>query len=289
MIDRESFLRERQSGIGGSDAPNLIGVGFRSASEVYRDKTEPVVARPATGWLRRGLELEPIVASMYSEIMGVELVERPLMDRHPERPWQLCHVDRMRPDDHPVQLKTTAGFGDDWGPNGTDQVPEAYRIQCLHEMGVVGAPASDLIALDVVTWQPRVYRILFDRDAWDWLTHIEAEFWDHVQRRQPIDATWEERIAPVAEQVILPSKRVELGADVEALITQRNELGAIRDEADERYKRLGQEIQSRMGDAEIATCGAWKLKRIKIAAGVVPAYERRAYVRLDVRTLKGKQ
>lgn len=287
-MNRIDWLKERQGGIGASDAPNLVGVGYGNAATVYRSKVEPVNDAPPKGYLRRGLDLEPIVAAMYTEVMGVPLSMRELTDRHPERPWQFCHVDRMRPDDLPVQLKTTAGFGDDWGPSGTDQVPDGYRIQCLHEMGVIGASACDLIALDVILWEPRVYRLLFDPAAFDWLTRVEAEFWEHVERRRPLPADWDERIAPVAAKLIVSGKYVELGADVETLITKRKQLGAIRDEADDEYKRIGQQIEASMGDAEVAMCCGWKLKRIQIAAGIVPSYERKAYSRLDIRAVKGK-
>jgi len=287
-MSRLDWLKERQSGIGASDAPNLVGVGFGDAASVYRSKVEPVNDAPPKGYLRRGLDLEPIVAAMYTELMDVPLSMRELTDRHPERTWQFCHVDRMRPDDLPVQLKTTAGFGDDWGPSGTDQIPDGYRIQCLHEMGVIGAQACDLIALDVIAWEPRVYRLLFDAAAFDWLTRVEQEFWQLVEQRKPL-GDWEERIAPVASQLIVGGKYVELGPEVETLIGQRKELGRIRDEADDEYKRMGQQIEASMGDAEIATCNGWKIKRIKIAAGIVPSYQRKAYSRLDIRALKEKQ
>jgi len=287
-MSRLDWLKERQSGIGASDAPNLVGVGFGDAASVYRSKVEPVNDAPPKGYLRRGLDLEPIVAAMYTEVMGVPLSIHSLTSRHPERPWQFCHVDCMRPDGLPVQLKTTAGFGDDWGPSGTDQVPDGYRIQCLHEMGVIGAPAQDLIALDVIAWEPRVYRLLFDAAAFDWLTRVEQDFWQLVEQRKPL-GDWEERIAPVASQLIVGGKYVELGPEVETLIGQRKELGRIRDEADDEYKRIGQQIEASMGDAEIATCGGWKLKRLQIAAGIVPAYERKAYSRLDIRAMKGKR
>lgn len=286
--EREEFLRERQTGIGASDAPNLVGIGFRSAVDVYRDKTEPIVVRPMAGHLRRGLELEPLVAAMYSEIMGVELTQPPAVSRHALRPWQMAHVDRLRPDGIPVQLKTTAGFGEEWGPNSTDQVPPAYRLQCLHEMGVVGAECEDLIALDVIAWEPRVYRIVFDVAVFNALTNLEADFWRCVQERRPLDAKWLEHAAPVAEQLLLDSEYEVLGPEVETLIKKRLSVGSIRSQAEQHYERLGMEIQRAMKGAALAKCGPWKLKRVRVAAGIVPSFERHGYVRLDIRPLKGK-
>lgn len=288
MTDPETFLRERQTGIGGSDAPNLVGVGFRSAADVFREKTNPVIVRPPAGRLRRGLELEPLVAAMYRELMGINLIDpEGVVARHADRPWQLCHLDRRRPDGTLVQLKTTAGFSDDWGPPGTDQVPEAYRVQCLHEMGVTKTDSIDLIALDVIEWEPRIYRILFDANAWAWLTEIESRFWDHVQRREPPPSDWHSAMAPAPAALFAKGKAIELGADASRLIEQRKALAAIRDEADAEYRRITTRLEIQMGDAEIATAVGYRIKRINVAAGIVPAHERKAYTRLDVRAIRG--
>lgn len=290
-VEYSAFLRERQTGVGASDAPNLVGVGFRTALDVYRDKTEAPVVRPPVGYLRRGLELEPIVADMYAELMGVQLGKRACMDRHPKRPWQFCHIDRMRPDDIPVQLKTCAGFGDQWGPSGTDQVPGAYRVQCLHEMGVIGAHVEDLIALDVIMWEPRVYRLAFDAEAFEVLTRIEAEFWHHVVDRVPFNGkSWSERVdtMPGGRLVVQPGKIARLPDEVEALIVQRLKVGGVRDEASEEFDRLGRELRNRMGDAEVAVCNNWQLKLAHVKAGIVPAHERDAYTRLDIRPIKAR-
>jgi putative phage-type endonuclease len=287
--ERLQWLKERQSGLGSSDAPNLVGLGYRTAQDVYFDKTEPVNDKPAQGNLRRGLELEPLVAQMYKETMGVDVAmpecAQDRIKRHPERPWQICTPDACRTDDGtPVQFKTTAGFGDDWGPTGSDQVPDYIRIERQHEMGVLGVEQMDLISLDVIAWEPRVYRLMFERSVFDWLTTVEAEFWLNVLARQPVGLEWEIEHAPP-----LPAIRdqgvVDLGDGVAALIGQRRKCQDIAKEAEAEGDRIKAQIEAAMGESERAVAGGWKLKRTLIAGSTYTA-TRKAYVRLDCRKNK---
>lgn len=284
--ERLEWLKERQQGVGSSDAPNLIGVGYRDAQAVYREKVDPVDDRPAKGNLRRGLELEPLVAQMYEEVMGVRVIEPAhRIVRHPDRPWQFCSPDGYRADDRtPVQFKTTAGFSDDWGETGSDQVPAYIRVERQHEMGVLGVEQMDTIALDVIAWEPRVYRIQFDPELFRRLLGVETDFWRLVQNRLPLPADWEESHAPVAAK-LLDDGTPDLGDEVAALVERRKELLGISGDAQEEAERLKKQIEEAMGPNAKATAGAWKLKRTVIAASEYTV-NRKAYIRLDVRAAR---
>lgn len=290
--ERRQWLTERQAGIGSSDAPNLLGVGYRTAADVYRSKIDPPDERlPRAGVLRRGIDLETIIAQRYAESLEIE-VEPPeeSVIVHPARPWQMASLDRVRIDTgKPVELKSTAGFGEQWGPSGTDQVPDGYLVQTQHQMGVVGADCCDLAALDVITWELRVYRIGFDPAFFEFLTAIEAQFWtDHVLTRTPPPAEWGERFEEETRGRMVKGKRVQLAELAAELCERQKELTAIRNEADAEAKALGREIESLLGDAEEGTAGSWKVKRIHVAGGHVE-YDREPYTRLDIRPIRGKR
>lgn len=287
-MDRGEWLLERQTGVGSSDAPNLIGVGFRSALDVYREKTSPPDGRtPTAGPLRRGLDLEPVVAGLYGEVMGVDLVPCELA-RHPERPWQLASPDRRRADDgRRVELKTTAGFGERWGEPGTADVPVGYRVQCLHQMGVTGDRLLDLAALDVISWELRVYRLEFDAAAWDWLTSAEGRFWfEHVQAGKPPGPEWDrEYTTDAAAVVVRPGVSVIFDDEVSKLCDARRAVAAERKRAEAEYDRLSDRLKEVMGEAEIAACPGYRLKRVLVPGGPV-AYDRKPYWRLDAKPVK---
>lgn len=288
--ERENWLAGRRMGVGSSDAPILCGVGWRTAAQLYREKVGEVVDVPATGPLKRGLALEPLVAAEYEQAMGVELMPLPPAV-HPARSWQRCSPDRRRADDgRLVELKTVAGFGDEWGEPGTDEVPDVYRVQCQHQMGVRGDRQMDLVALDVIAWVPRVYRLELSRDFWEWLTaEVERPFWfDHVLKHEPPSADWSDAFAGKVTRPPIPGTVALIDPECEAMIERQRELKDIAREAEYEASAIRQTLLSLMGDGERAEVGPYRLKRVFLKGGHVE-YERQPSWRLDVRHSKQRK
>lgn len=297
-MNRREWLLARQQSIGSSDAPNLVGVGFRDAASVYRDKTEPVDDRmPTDGYLARGVALEPMVAARYVREMGVEIVS-PIYNAvpgneysityHPDRPWQSASLDRRRADTGAtISLKTCAGWSDEWGEPGSADVPEGYRVQSQHEMGVTRTTVLDLAALNVIDWTFRVYRLDFDADYFEWLSSVELRFMaEHVLPKiAPTDA-WEKSVNPPKPLVVRPGT-IELPEVAIRMLEQRRELGHIRDKADSEYRVVTKQIEELMGDAEKAVAGPFKLRR-SIVKGAPVSYNRADYVKLTISGGKGE-
>lgn len=293
-MDRIEWLNARKTGIGGSDVGGILGIGYNSPQGVYASKLDPVRDKPPAGFLRRGLDLEDIVAGFYHEVMNEELVlPETKIIRHPDRPWQLASLDRRRPDTNPVEMKTTVGFKDEeWGLAGSDEVPADYKAQCVHQMGVAGAEFCDLIALDIMAWEPRVYRILFDREQWEMLTEIEAKFWEFVQNRSGVPEDWDDFVSPLVKRVTIPGKAVALPDEVLGLIQQRQTFDAILKEAEAEKDRLTALIDAQLGDAEIGTVPGFSVKRIRVKAAHVPAYDKKSYEYIKVtkqKAIRGKK
>jgi len=267
MSTRLDWLKERQTVIGGSDAPVLLGFGFdgQTAADLWRQKTAPMIENRPTGALRLGIELEPLVGQLYEEQMGVPVDPCGLVVvRHPLRPWQGCTPDFRRADGMYMQAKTVGFFSDEWGPSGSDEIPDGYRLQVTQEMACTGTDMIDLAALCRMSGELRVYRLTFDQVLWEWLTEIEARFWECVERRQPPPADWHQQLAGSIDRVIVRGKSIVLGDDVAAKVEQRRAIKAIKDEADAWYERLGEEIKEAMGDAEEAVAGGFKLKQTHV-------------------------
>ena len=289
--ERLEWLLQRQTGIGASDAPNLVGCGFGDALKVYRDKTTPppVEYEPQTGPLARGIALEPYVADRYAALMDVPLLKPArAIYWNPKQPLQLASPDRVRQDNgRPVQLKTVAGFGDEWGPSGSDQVPDGYTIQVCQETGCLGADACDLAALDILSWELRVYRVAFDRDLFEWLASVEERFWfDHVLIRRPPTAEWEaqfdaKKLGLIADR----GARIDLSAEpgAEELFEKLKDLGELKDDVESAYKDAREQLQALMGRAERADCGPWTVKKVIVGPSEVaakPAHTKPGYTYL---------
>lgn len=299
-MTRTEWLEARRSAIGSSDAPNLVGCGWGDPMTVYRSKVEPADGRePESGPMARGIALEPAVAERYEKVMGVAIVypvryadvvmklpcppDDYSITRHPDRPWQAASLDRRRADNGAtVSLKTVAGFGADWGENGSAEVPEVYRVQSQHEMGVTGTRLLDLAALDVIGWELRVFRLDFDVDFFEWLTNVESDFWHtHVLPRVPPTDFDKKHRQPESVRQVLAGTRVDLGDDIAQLLDRRAELRRIEDQASAESKRITEQIDAAMGTAERATAGGWNLRRSFVAGGKVE-YDRKDSWRLTI-------
>jgi putative phage-type endonuclease len=103
------WAEARRSGIGGSDAPVVVGESpYRSPYELWAEKlrlVQPPEENEAMTWGRR---LEPVVAAAYTEATGRRLRRVRRLLRSRERPWQLASLDRaVVGEQRLVEIKTT--------------------------------------------------------------------------------------------------------------------------------------------------------------------------------------
>lgn len=283
-------LIRRQSGIGASEIPDLMGLGFNDAMTIYLRKTLEVIDdNKPKGDLLAGLMCEPIIAKMYWD----RFPERQLFGcdftRHPQRDWQFCTPDFFHSVQGQktgyVQAKAPRYYGDDWGDDGSSEIPDNYIVQVHQEMGVLGIEEIEVAALCRTAWELRVFRIPFSPELFRLITEVGAEAWSKIQQRIPLDDGWEQRWRPEAKKLIIRPGTVILGPDVAKLIERRRVYGEIKDEAEAEYRSLTAEIGKHLGEDEIGIAGVWKVKRILVEAGIVEAHTRKAYTKIDIRPL----
>lgn len=289
-MQKIDWLRERQASIGASEAADLVGLGFGSASKLFLAKTTPInplLEEIDEGPMAAGNELEPNIAAKYSRRMGCDLIPKSPWEfeiaRHPDRAWQTCSPDVFRRDGGYVQLKSPGIFDEQWGPSGSDVIPDAYQIQVQQEMGVLCLDHCDLAALSRLDWQFRVYRIAFNPAFFAWLTAVEERFMtEHLIPRIAPGPEWDAQFSQAPElAAIIRGKSIDLGSEVAELLEQRAVYKSIRDEADDEYSRLNGCLAALMGDSQRAyaegPAGAWKLSQVEIGEKQIPAHTSRGY------------
>lgn len=260
------FARELQSGIGSSDAPELMGVGFSGPSRVWHSKFCPldeIAQIPQDGRLRRGLMLEHMVAEEYRLLTDQELVPAARV-RHIDREWQRCSPDRRRKSDGTmVELKAIDFFDETWGGMLSDRVPDKYRVQVTHQMGVCGEDRIHLCATAVLTWETRIYTIPFDANLFAYITDVESRFWhDHVLTKIPPPAGWEDKHkTDYKDRSSVPDKSVVLAEEIGELCARRALLKGLIKEADTEIDEIGLRLLDEMGDAHRAIAGMWHLTK----------------------------
>lgn len=230
-MNREQWLRERMSGIGGSDAAAVLGLSkWRTPLSVYMEKRGELAPQPENEPMRWGTRLEPIVRQEYAERTGEVVRLPPTMLRHPRHAWMLANVDGVTDSQRLVEIKT-ARTAEGWGEPGTDEVPQAYVVQIQHYLAVTALPVADVAVL-IGGSDFRLYEVPADAELQDLIIEQEAAFWRAVQEGTPPDPVTyadvvarygrasREGVVPATDEVLEALARLRL------LKTEREELDA---------------------------------------------------------------
>ncbi len=178
---------ERRKGLGGTDAAPILGLSrFRSPADVYMEKlglSAEIIPTEAMEW---GNRLEDAICAKYAEVNGVKTRKHKRTVHHPQYPWMLAHLDRYVDPDGILDAKSAGIWAvSQWGEEGTDQVPDDYRLQAVHYMAVTDRDWCDF-ALLVAGQRYRQYRVERDIDIETALIEAEYAFWhENVLARVP--------------------------------------------------------------------------------------------------------
>jgi putative phage-type endonuclease len=191
-------LKIRKTGIGGSEAAYILGVGysedkkpFRTAHDVWLEKTgrkepEDLSGNSSVEW---GNLLESAVARKYSKETGKKFKKCKETLRHPQFEWMLGNIDRfIEGEDKILEIKTALFPGKNWGPSGSDIVPMPYIIQVQHYLAVTGFNHADLaVFIRGDAKNPfRIYPIKRDDDLINYMIEKLNIFWnEHVLKDMP--------------------------------------------------------------------------------------------------------
>ena len=258
--DRAAWLEQRRSGIGGSDAPAILGVSrFATPLDVYFDKRGLVADKPANGAMEWGTRLEPLVRQAYAEATGRTVRVPTTILRHPTHAFMLGSIDGVTDDGRLVEIKT-ARSAEGWGEPGSDEVPDAYLVQVQHYLTVTGLTLADVAVL-IGGSDFRLYEVPADPDLQTILVDVEGAFWDRVQRGDPPDpityADAQKRWPTSAARII------QAPAEVFEAVQQLHAAKARETEAEKEADALQATICAAMGEGDVlvygdATLATWK-------------------------------
>jgi hypothetical protein len=255
-LDRKAWLRDRQSGIGGTDISAICGIGFSTAQEVYAEKVGELSEDAALPIMRMGLALESHNADLYAErFLGPDdALLAPGLVRSASPDWQFATFDRIasiRRDGETdayrvVELKYVRWFHEAWGDDGSDMIPDGYSIQTTWEHAVARSRypsrtflTPHLAALDS-SGEQRVFTVPFSERLAGLLFEIANEFWQRVLRREEVGPDWQHPLQPRIVELlpIRPNTAVKLGEEVAPLVDEFERLTEIRRAGDAAAKQL---------------------------------------------------
>lgn len=252
-LDKKEWLRYRKQGIGGSDAGAVCGLNpYRTAMQVYQDKTTDETEETDNEAMRQGREFEDYVARRFMEATGKKVRRANAMFYDEANPFMLADVDRMVAGENAgLECKTASPYMADKWKDG--RIPLSYRVQCYHYMSVCNADAW-YIAVLIYGREFKYYRIERDEEMLADLIRIEEDFWrNHVQAHVIPDPDGSKLADSVIAEYFRKStaKTIPLKGFDEKL-ERRQELADMLEELETEKRQIEQELKMYLGEAETA-------------------------------------
>lgn len=186
----QSDLERRRMFITATDVPCIIGVNkYKNAYDVYVEKTQSLQPWDGNNATEAGNLLEPAILAWASKKLGSI---NPGEWRVHENGILAATLDGILPNGEVVECKSHGICGptnwDDWGKEGTDDIPDVYALQVQTQMLVTGAAR---------TWVPALiggrgfvlYTMEKNEDIHELIMDITNRFWNRVQDRNPPEGT----------------------------------------------------------------------------------------------------
>ena len=252
-LDKESWLRYRKNGIGGSDAGAVCGLNpYRTAIQVYYDKTSEEIEEIDNEAMRQGRELEEYVARRFCEASGKKVRRANALFYDEKNPFMLADVDRMIVGENAgLECKTASPYVADQWKEGN--IPVSYQIQCYHYMAVCGADAW-YIAVLIYGREFKYYRIERDDEVIENLIRIEKEFWNNhvLSRAMPNPDGSKTADLAIAERFKDTQGTTILLSGFDERLRRRQELLNVMEHMEKEKRQIDQELKLYLGDAETA-------------------------------------
>jgi putative phage-type endonuclease len=261
---------------------------YRTAVEVWMEKTGKTAAKVDSLPLRFGSFAEDFVASEYARQTEASLLHYPRLLNHPKYNYLGGHIDRFvvkpghgqftaaqgnaadasltvtrsneklaaigpSPVLRLLECKTANPFRQhDWGEAGTDQIPLPYLCQCLWYLAITQIDQIDLAVL-FGNSDFRIYKVYRDLSLENTLLEKAINFWQtYVLTDTPpppgCEADYQALFARECS-----SKTVEAPASLFAEVQRITELQQHIDQFEEKLSSIKQHVMAAMQDAEVLT------------------------------------
>jgi putative phage-type endonuclease len=258
----EDWLKERQKGIGGSDAAAIVGLTpWSTPYSVWADKTGKVQPKEDNESMRQGRDFEDYVAHRWMESTGKRCRRWNAIIRNPEYPFAHANVDRwLIGENAGLECKTTSTLSLKKFKNG--EYPENYYCQCMHYMAVTGADRWYLAVL-VLGREFMAFTMDRDEEEIDALMKAERDFWGYVEEDSPppvdgFDPTTD-AINTIYSDGSMDGDKADLfgmGVVIDAYQTTKGEISILKHQNEERE----QLIKQAMKESQIGTTGRFRVE-----------------------------
>jgi putative phage-type endonuclease len=221
---REQFVNGRRRGLGGSDIAPILGLSpWKTAYQVWLEKTQPIEDTEPNAAMQYGNLIEPVIRQWYANETGRAVTVPDTYLVHPEHPFLIANLDGIAAGQRVLEIKT-ARYDDDWGEPGTDEIPIYYATQVQEYLSVTGFNVAD-VAVSFAGRMPVIYEVPEDKEVQQMLIERACEFWALVQSNTPPEpVTYADAMARFGGKSV--GKEVVASAEIE---TAALELKVVRE------------------------------------------------------------
>jgi putative phage-type endonuclease len=180
------WLQWRQSGLGGSDAPAIVGVSpWRTPLQLWQQKTGQREKQAENSAMSRGRRLESTVQGLYEALLGYRI--EPICCCHDDHSWLKASLDGWNAQRQiAVEIKAPNKLDHQSALDG--KIPEKYIPQCDHILMVTGARLLHYVSYSNY-FPARKQLVILSRypnpTQLEALYQAELEFWTCVLDRIP--------------------------------------------------------------------------------------------------------
>lgn len=184
--DHEAWLKERENGIGSSEATTLMGVNhYEDRYKLFMRKTHQIPPKESSEQMELGHHLEPAVASRFAEVTGAWIdpksegdwlavdTKREYLRVSPDRIWVPKDEEHKKENWRILECKTTGMSVD------PDEIPSYWYCQLQYQMGVMGIKKGALAWISSFPVFNFGYReIEFNPAYFELIVQAIDEFWN---------------------------------------------------------------------------------------------------------------
>lgn len=243
--------------IGGTDISAILGMNpWRSAHDVYLKQIGEAPEIEQTDRMAWGLILETPISAEYQRrhqeylVLPHEKIKHQHLNYIGGSPDRVCKVglDIVRG----LEIKTAGWKDDQWGDDGTDEIPPHYLMQCVWYGGLFNGLDCDVAALFGGS-EYHEYSIKFDSELWNMMVEAAVKFHaDHVQKRIPPEATSTDMtrnwIKRKYAKNTLPLKHAT--SNEEVLISEYRHMKTLAEDHAKEVENLKIKLQLAIGDCD---------------------------------------
>jgi len=245
-------------------APILGRSEYKTALDVFMEKTGKAAPFEGNEHTRRGQRYEPVILADYADKMGVEikthlpLYFHPLVNCLAATPdasvpkWG--HGENPTEPEYGVEAKfsMSPARASGLGEEGTDDIPDDWLLQTQTQMSVMGWPRDDLAAL--LFGRLRIYPVLRNDDLIAIIESAANEMHERVLADDPPEPNWEH---PQTARLVKSLYAVREGAvidmpqECDAFFVAYQELGKDITARQKERDAIKARLLYAMGEAEI--------------------------------------